>query len=64
MRKQLGGTPGEQPSGRAVPANTEKPAPAVEREHEHSVNDRPFTDNACKPKAGASAPKRKKRFVL
>jgi hypothetical protein len=64
MRKHLGGTPGEQTPDRATPANTKKPAPAVERNRDDSANDRAVTGNDRKTKSGAAASKRKKRFVL
>jgi hypothetical protein len=64
MNKHLDNTPDGQTPDRATPANTENPAPAMEPEHNRSANDQPITSNARKRKAGASGPKRKKKFIL
>jgi hypothetical protein len=63
MNKHLDNTPGGQTPDRATPANTQNPAPAMEPERDRTA-DQPMTSNARKRKAGASAPQRKKRFVL
>ena len=69
MSKDLDKQRGDPSADRAAAMKTEKtappvePAPALERELNHSAKDRAATSNTRKTRAG-SASKRKKRFVL
>ena len=62
--EDLEGPPGDEASSRNSPADPEDLAPAVERKQSASGHIPAPTQRKRKTKAGASAPKRKKRFVL